>query len=261
MLRKSILLLAISAGLSSCAFHMGGLTGNASLGNNNFQVVDFAIGTANTTQVLGIGGLKKDGLVLEAKRNLYANRPLKKGQALANVTVDFKRSYYFLVSTTEVTVTAEVVDFNDVKDTMNKENIDMMMNGENHSDQSFNMNEQIYVSASIKDSDISDLIIARVIDFKGTNRLQVQFESNEGELVTRKVSKNFIFKIEENDANKESFGFNIGDRVKYFSNSYAEPVIGKVIGLNSERLLIHYYDDENKKERKKIVQKKRTKLF
>jgi len=39
------------------------------------------------------------------------NNPLKEGQALANVTVDFKNSIIFFVMTEKVTVTADIVEF------------------------------------------------------------------------------------------------------------------------------------------------------
>jgi len=86
-----ILLIAL---LSSCASHVGVMTGNASISDANFNVIGLAVGSAKTQHIMGIGGLGKDALILEAKRNLYLKYPLKKGQALANVTVDIKRSAF-----------------------------------------------------------------------------------------------------------------------------------------------------------------------
>ncbi len=100
--------------LTSCAVHSGMMTGNANLGDDDFQVLTMGIGTANTTHVLGIGGLDKQALVYEAKKNLYRAYPLAKNQVYANVTVDFKRSYYILIYTTLATVTADVVQFGEV---------------------------------------------------------------------------------------------------------------------------------------------------
>lgn len=105
-------LLILLVFLSSCAFHSGLMTGNASLSDPEFSIVDFAIGSSETVKVFGIGGLNADAVVLEAKRNLYENYPLEKGQALANVTVDFKREYYLIVSKLKVIISAEIVDFN-----------------------------------------------------------------------------------------------------------------------------------------------------
>lgn len=96
---------------SSCATHWGMMTGNASLSSNNFKMIKMASGTASTTKIFGFGGLAKDALVLSAKKDMMQNNPLKEGQALANVTVDFKNSILFFVNTEKVTVTADIVEF------------------------------------------------------------------------------------------------------------------------------------------------------
>lgn len=107
-----ILSVALSVFLfSNCATHMGMMTGNASLSANNFKIVKMINGTATTMKIFGLGGLGKDALVLEAKKNMLQNNPLKEGQALANVTVDFKNSFVLFVNTEKVTVTADLVEF------------------------------------------------------------------------------------------------------------------------------------------------------
>lgn len=95
---------------TSCASHWGMMTGNASL-SNNFKTVKMVSGTSSTKKIFGFGGLAKDALVLNAKKDLMQNNPLKEGQALANVTVDFKNSIMFFVNSTKVTVTADIVEF------------------------------------------------------------------------------------------------------------------------------------------------------
>jgi len=96
---------------TSCAMHTGIMSGNASLSSNNFKTIKCAIGSAGTTKILGIGGLGKQALVYEAKKDLLQNFPLKDGQALANVTVDFKTSFLLIVVTEKVTVTADIIEF------------------------------------------------------------------------------------------------------------------------------------------------------
>ncbi|NEN25017.1 hypothetical protein G3O08_16065 [Cryomorpha ignava] len=103
--------------LSSCAFHGGMMTGNASLSGGDFEIISIESGMAKTTHIFGIGGLDHQALVFEAKKNLYKSCPLKKGQALANVTVDFKRSLLIVVATTRVTVTADLVQYGNAIDT------------------------------------------------------------------------------------------------------------------------------------------------
>lgn len=98
--------------LSGCAAtHFGNMSDSASLSANNFKMVKYAKGEATVTKVLGFGGMGKDALVAEAKKDLLQNNPLKEGQALANVTVDFKNSIVLIVTTTKVTVTADIVEF------------------------------------------------------------------------------------------------------------------------------------------------------
>jgi hypothetical protein len=97
--------------LTSCAFHYGNTSSNAALTDGDFRIMGIAAGQAATKQVLGIGGLSKDALVLEAKRNMYRNHPLDDGQIYANMAVDYKRTFYLIVVETKVTVSADVVQF------------------------------------------------------------------------------------------------------------------------------------------------------
>ena len=97
--------------LSSCAVHSGFMNDSAALSSNNFKMVRYAEGTASTTKIFVLGGLAKNALVAEAKKDLIQNNPLKEGQTLANVTVDFKNSFIVFVMKTKVTVTADIVEF------------------------------------------------------------------------------------------------------------------------------------------------------
>lgn len=98
--------------LSSCSYHIGTIGGGTgTVTNAQFANIDFAYGTAKTTNFLGIGGNKKDALVLEAKRNLYLNYKLRPTQVIGQTTVDFKRTFFFPIITTKVTVSADIIDF------------------------------------------------------------------------------------------------------------------------------------------------------
>jgi hypothetical protein len=106
---SSIVVLAIMT--SSCGMHHGMGMSNASLSENNFKMVRYAQGSVKTTKIFGLGGLAKNALVAEAKEQMMSSYPLQDGQALANMTVDFKTSIIFFVITTKVTVTADIVQF------------------------------------------------------------------------------------------------------------------------------------------------------
>ena len=98
--------------ISSCALHTGFMNNSASLSEANFGYVTQSIsGTAGTLQVFGIGGLDKMALVEEAKKQMLKENPLQPNQALANITVNWKNSFYVVVMSSKVTVTADVVEF------------------------------------------------------------------------------------------------------------------------------------------------------
>ena len=112
ILGRLSLAVTLSAIISSCSYHLGTTgAGSAMITNDKFATIDFAYGTAKTVNAFGIGGNKKEALVLEAKRNLYLNYDLKPGQALGNITVDFKRTFFLFFLITKVTYSAEVIDF------------------------------------------------------------------------------------------------------------------------------------------------------
>jgi len=102
---------AIAFLFTSCGFHNGAYMSSASIGESNFTVTKTVFGQAKTTKIFGIGGLGKDALVADARASLLRKYPLKENQILANVSVDFKSSFFFIVSTNMVTVTADIVEF------------------------------------------------------------------------------------------------------------------------------------------------------
>jgi hypothetical protein len=95
---------------SSCAFHTGSFSNSTPLNPQEYKLVGQATGAARVVRVLGLGGIDRQALVYEAKRNLYKNHPIKEGQVLTNVTVDFKRAFYPFWNTTTATITAEVLE-------------------------------------------------------------------------------------------------------------------------------------------------------
>lgn len=116
---KKIFVILTAIALSSCsATYMGITTGDASISSNNFKMVRLVTGTASVKSILGFGGMGKEALVLEAKKNLLQNNPLKEREALANVTVDFKNSFVLIVHKQKVTISADIVEF--IEQTPNK---------------------------------------------------------------------------------------------------------------------------------------------
>ncbi len=114
-LSASIFLLSFVL-LSSCAFHQGNMSGSAALNHSNFRVVKVVSGSATAHYFLGLGGLNKDGLLAVARENLYSQNTIKKGQVLANLSVDYKHSFYLLYWETKAIITADLIDFNDLEE-------------------------------------------------------------------------------------------------------------------------------------------------
>ncbi len=218
---KTLLLSVVTALLlSSCATHTGMLTGNASLTDANFKVVGLAVGQASTTHVLGIGGLKKDALVLEAKRNLYKNNPLTEGQALANVSVDFKRSAFPLVFTTKAMVSAEIIDFNEVPVDKLIERNDSLFHGENPEEWAM----IVYKKKTYK---------AKVLK-KGKQKSSLLFEDNKGIYKLKKFSNSKVYYTD-----KEAANYAIGDGVSFSYNE--RRYNGVIIAMNNKQAMIKFY--------------------
>ena len=109
---KSIIVIIIGVMLlTSCATHSGVFNSSATLNTSNFKYVRVVKGEAETTKVLQLGATKVNALVADARKDMYENFPLKENQAYVNVSVDFKNSYFLLVSKVKVTITADVVEF------------------------------------------------------------------------------------------------------------------------------------------------------
>lgn len=86
---------------------------SAALNSANFSYTGHLEGKSTATYIFGIGGMTKRTLVDDARENMLSKNPLKSNQALANLTVNWKRSYIlgFVYSTLSCVVTADVVDF------------------------------------------------------------------------------------------------------------------------------------------------------
>jgi hypothetical protein len=99
--------------LSSCAHHFGIVQGSAALSKANFKYVEQNVsGIAEAHYIFGLGGLKKQTLVQEAKRNLMDIYPIGENQALVNISVNWKTSFFLpYYYKTKCTVSADIVEF------------------------------------------------------------------------------------------------------------------------------------------------------
>lgn len=114
MMKRTLPLAFAALFLTSCTLYQGGMLPSASLNENNFQYLHHSIrGESKATYYMGIGGMRRDALVAEAREAMLAEHPLQDGQALVNVTVDYRQTYIIFQLYRRVTciVTADVVQF------------------------------------------------------------------------------------------------------------------------------------------------------
>lgn len=110
-MKKILIPIAISYLLmTSCiTYHHGAISSAAVSRTVKYQ--DIAIGVSQINKFWGFGGISKDALVLEARREMTKNRPLGAKEQYLNFTVDFKYTFWPIVSQTRVTMCADVVCF------------------------------------------------------------------------------------------------------------------------------------------------------
>jgi hypothetical protein len=109
-------LLLVIISFSSCrAFLVGGTTNGTTtnLTEANFNYVQKGlVGKSTATYIFGFGGLKREGLMKDAKEDLLKQNPLKANQSLANMTVDFKNTFILGVYQQQACIiTADIVEF------------------------------------------------------------------------------------------------------------------------------------------------------
>lgn len=99
---------------SSCiGFHSGNISSGPLISAND-EYVDIAIGQSQSYYMFYIGGEYYNSMILAAKKDMYKNRPLKKGEYYANFSCDFlKHIILGVVYTIKVTVSADVLKVSD----------------------------------------------------------------------------------------------------------------------------------------------------
>ncbi|WP_146194173.1 DUF6567 family protein [Brumimicrobium oceani] len=229
--------------LNSCAFHSGVMTGNAALSDANFKVVDYAVGTSETFKVFGLGGVATDALVLEAKRNLYKNYPLKAGQALANVSVDFKRSFFPVVSKNKVVVSADIIDFN-TSAIAKSESQSFPLGSTMVAKEGYNdYNEVVYFKYQ------GEYKLGKIVGY-GRTQAKVLVTSVRDRMLIRRVPKRKLFFRTKSKSGVET-KFNIGSEVFYEDDIVDDNGVdrtvkrfGKIFAFGQKGALVEYNIDD-----------------
>lgn len=236
-----LLIFFIGTLTTSCNYqYYGNITGNASLSDTNFTIVNLAIGQSYSWRVFGIGGYKKQALVMEAKKDLYARTQLKSGQALANVTVDFKHSYYLVCSKILVTVSADVVDFHP-----NAEPISAKTKSSTLIETPYKNGDSVYVYSNY------NYTLGEIIETH-TNKALVKYEVRPDKFKTKKISEDKIIYNDNRLSDTVNYDIQIGDTIDFMSLGGYEQMerSGEVVGLNPKYIIVEYkFDENNKRER------------
>jgi hypothetical protein len=212
---KRLLIIVITICLlSSCATHTGMISSSPI--SKGVKYEDIAYGVAQVNKFLGIGGISQDALVLEAKRELMKNRPLRQNEVYINFTVDFKRTYVLLYSQTKVVMSADVVCFlNDTLGEIYSARYKNILNGNLYA------NELFSIGDSIIDSKFNKGLI---ISFDNSSVARILYQTKKNKFRTKTISLSKIYSIK-----KPYKGFKIG-------SIYSRTLKGtdKVVKLNGK---------------------------
>lgn len=211
--------------LSSCAIHYGSISSSSLYKSVKYE--DIAFGVSQTKMYFGIGGLSQDALVLEGKRELIKNRPLRPDEEYVNFTVDFKKTFFPFYSQTKVTMSADVVRFqNETLSDPYSEEYKNKLFGKNLSNILFSIGDSIIIKKAKE---------ATIISFKDNDNVRVLYKTKSDKNRTKTVSLKDIYTI-----SKPYKGYKIGDRFIYSlkPSGNEQQTSGKIIGLGLNSLII-----------------------
>ena len=197
------------------------------------EIVNLAYGEARKVHVLGIGGLNTKTLVRDAKLDMYAVFPLKKGQAYSNLSVDFNSRFFLFWVVTYATVTADVVNLN--KDASKNEVQEFFRVQEEKKANDLIPNDLRYQALS-QDSLLYFFKYGRpdtvaIIDIPNKSKIEIQ--SGDGESSLESVRNLFLYKQATPFIGQD---FKLQDTVRVKSFTMKEPCI--VVGVNPDFGLI-----------------------
>jgi hypothetical protein len=237
---KKSLFLILSISLVSCSFH----TGNVSTGIiPDCPHTNVVQGTSSTNIVFGIGGLKKDALIAEAKKDLYARIDYDKNLKLSNFSVDFKNTYYPFVLNTKVTVSADVYSCAEPNADVNSEQFLQnypLINGIRKGDRVYFERENAIMAGKVVEHYENDFIQVAYFDDGITKYLTIPHTK--------------VFKSSSSTSNLTNFGYDVGDTVsvKIADYNLVEVKTCKIIAINASKAYVEYQLDNGKRQRKLV---------
>lgn len=228
-MKKTLLIISLTVLLASCATVHTGMLSTSSI-NKPVKYVDIAYGVAQTNRYFGFGGNCQDALVLEARRNLIKNRPLKPNEEYANITVDFKSTYWPFYIQNKATLCADVVRFsNDTTSDPYTETYKNKLLGKLFSNDLFSIGD------SIVDEKFKQGV---VVSFEDNDNVRIVYKTSKDKFRTKIMPINKIY-----TTNKSYKGHKVGDIFYYpVPNSNPErKTSGKIMALGLNSLIIKDY--------------------
>jgi len=196
---------------------------------------DVAVGYSKSTYVLGIGGLKRDAMLNDAKRNLYLSYPLKPNQIFDNLTLDKKITYVVLYSKVEMILVADVVELDsNRRSTMSEQYREVLSQSGIKSKNYFSNYEPVLLLEKGK------AYKGRIVSINKKSAT-VFYVNADGLIRVGNKAYGDIYKVSNLDSLKNQAGYEIGDEWNFSlqrANKSNYAVGGKIIGINSLRLLL-----------------------
>lgn len=235
--------------LNSCAFHRGMITASTNLPNKGtYKYVDVATGYSKAIYIFGIGGLNRDALINEAKRNLYFSYPLQKGQSFENLTLDIKTVLVWPYCKVAVIAIADVLERDSsFQITYSKNYSDLLIKSDIPTVHNLSLNETVV----FYDNDGKHLCKVMKLNF---GSVVIFYVKQSGAIRVREVGYERVIpigmqsKIQDNSTDSYSANpaneLKIGDKVTFYlhsdagSSSYS-PSVGKIVGLGSKTALVN----------------------
>lgn len=244
---KFLLLLLVVA-CSSCAFHTGMISPGVQY-HQKQKLADIAVGYSKASYFLGLGGLKKDALVNDAKYKLYLSSKLKPGQALENITLNIKTTCIGPYRKREVIVVADVTEGDSLYGmSFSKEYIDMISAIKKKPGNFFLLNDKILFLQK------TTLGHGKIIDYNSRNA-RVFYINSSGSLQVKKMPLSNIFKKDSIAVSQQTYGYSIGDKVSVEIKQNNQPVVSMkstIIGLNETHALLSALVKVKYRELKKV---------
>jgi len=186
---------------------------------------DFAVGTAQSNRIFGLGGMRKDALILEARRQMATARPLLDDEEYEHITTDIKHSFILMVHRIKVTMSADVVKHvPDTKGIRYTERYKEKVFQNSAKDSTFHVGQSIVTYLGVQ---------GVILENRNNSRSLVLTKNVHGEIITRKISHKKLFSVEG-----EWNGYSVGQSIVIKPEIDLGPINGTIIGIGKKRLLV-----------------------